>query len=171
MANAVVPLSASPASSSGAVKHSSSSSAAVATLSPSTKTSAFTPLATSQHAPALRLCGGGAKRQTTGLELLVIVVVWYTLNVGWNLSNKNLCNLLKLPLSLLRLPPRPAHTRECCAGPGVFKMLEDNSRDVYAGFEGEPSFIMVGVRHALVRGEEACVLERPAILSENAVVP
>ena len=33
-------------------------------------------------------------------------------------------------------------------------MLEDNSRDVYAGFKGEPSFIMVGVRHAvLVRGE------------------
>ena len=58
------------------------------------------------------------------------------------------------PVSLLRLPPRPAHTRECCAGLGVFKMLEDNSRDVYAGFKGEPSFIMVGVRHAvLVRGE------------------
>ena len=54
------------------------------------------------------------------------------------------------PVSLLRLPPRPAHTRECCAGPGVFKMLEDNSRDVYAGFKGEPSFIMVGVRHARV---------------------
>ncbi len=57
------------------------------------------PLATSLHAPALRLCGGCAKRQATGVELLVIVVVWYTLNVGWNLSNKNLCNLLKLPLT------------------------------------------------------------------------
>ena len=52
------------------------------------------------------------------------------------------------PVSLLRLPPRPANTRECCAGPGVFEMLEDKSRDVYAGFKGKPSFIMVGVRHA-----------------------
>ena len=28
-----------------------------------------------------------------------MVVLWYSLNVGWNLSNKNLCNRLKLPMT------------------------------------------------------------------------
>ena len=45
----------------------------------------------------------GTQRQATGGELMMTVVVWYALNIGWNLSNKNLCNLLKLPLTACAL--------------------------------------------------------------------
>mmetsp|Transcript_66149 Transcript_66149/g.96864 ORF Transcript_66149/g.96864 Transcript_66149/m.96864 type:complete len:430 (+) Transcript_66149:22-1311(+) len=55
----------------------------------------------------LRLCGGKPmkeeKRQVTSFQLAGMVVVWYALNVGWNLSNKNLCNLLKLPMTATAL--------------------------------------------------------------------
>jgi drug/metabolite transporter (DMT)-like permease len=56
--------------------------------------------------PSLRLYGGDAaaqpvkpKRAVAGLELFVMVVLWYGLNVGWNLANKNLCNMIKLPIT------------------------------------------------------------------------
>jgi len=33
------------------------------------------------------------------LQLVAMIALWYSLNVGWNLSNKNLCNLLGLPMT------------------------------------------------------------------------
>ena len=48
----------------------------------------------------LRLYGGQKpKREVAGVELMVMMMLWYALNVGWNLCNKNLCNMLKLPIT------------------------------------------------------------------------